>query len=67
VTDWDATPSTARWYGEVIVGKEGEDTDYQYGYSNDEDPNVHDLVPEGWELLEEKLNEIRPPEAGSES
>lgn len=60
MTDWAAIPSTARWYGEVIVGKPGEDTDYHYGYSNDEDPDVHDLVPEGWEVLEETLNEIRP-------
>jgi len=64
VTDWGASPSFARWYGEVVVGRNvdgGTETDYHYGYSNDEDPNVHDLVPEGWDLLEETLNEIKPP------
>lgn len=58
VTNWTAAPSTALWYGEVIVDKEGEDTTYEYGYSNDEDPNVHDLVPDGWTELESKLERI---------
>lgn len=62
-TDWNAHPNTARWYGEVTVGKDGEDTTYQYGYSNDDAPNVLDLVPEGWECLGETLNEIRPVES----
>lgn len=56
MTDWSAAPNTSQWYGEVIVGKDGEDTDYHYGYSNDAEPDVTALVPDGWTLLESTLN-----------
>ena len=51
MSDWKAEPQGSLWYGEVICGRPGE-TDYFCGYSNDADPDVTDLVPEGWELLE---------------
>lgn len=53
---WHGVPSKARWYCEVIFAKEGEDTDYNSGYSESvekPDPDsVWDLVPEGYTLLE---------------
>lgn len=50
---WDAAPSVARWYGEVIfAGPDGE-TDYNYGYSAEVlAPDLSELLPEGCELLE---------------
>lgn len=64
-TDWGAAPNTAKWYGEVVVGRDvpggGTETDYFHGYSNDADPHVGELTPDGWETLESKLE--RTPNA----
>lgn len=56
---WHGEPGKAHWYCEVIFAKEGadgEDTDYNYGYSEsveEPDPDsVWDLVPEGYVILE---------------
>ena len=50
---WMAHPQRALWYGEVIVAKPGEDTDYFSGYADCEDePSVDELIPAGWEVLE---------------
>lgn len=53
---WHAHPSEARWYCEVIFAKEGEDVDYNYGYSAArEEPDhdsVWDLVPSGYIIVE---------------
>lgn len=53
---WHGVPSKAHWYCEVIFGKENEDTDYNYGYSESvERPDldtVFDLVPDGYTLIE---------------
>ncbi|WP_439377849.1 hypothetical protein [Amycolatopsis lexingtonensis] len=57
MSDWSAAPSAARWYGEVIVSRPGE-TDYHYGYSTDDDPDVGELVPKGWDLRESKRVEL---------
>lgn len=64
-SDWGATPSSSLWYGEVICGRDATgETDYFYGYSNDPDPDVADLVPDGWELLESTRN--RTPQRAHE-
>lgn len=59
---WHATPGEANWYVEVIFGKEGEDTDYNSGYSaSQEEPDpdtVWDLVPEGYTILECSIHMI---------
>jgi hypothetical protein len=53
---WSAAPSEALWYGEVIGSKLGEDIDYVYGYSSATDePDIDDLVPEGWVVEEGKI------------
>jgi hypothetical protein len=48
--------SQGRWYCEVVFAKEGEDTDYNSGYSaslEEPDPDtVWDLVPEGYTIIE---------------
>jgi hypothetical protein len=57
---WHAPPSNARWYCEVVFGKDlpggGTETDYNSGYSASvEKPDldsVWDLVPEGYTILE---------------
>lgn len=51
---WNAAPSAALWYGEVIYSLDDGDTNYSYGYSSHpepDDPRKH-LVPEGAELVE---------------
>jgi hypothetical protein len=54
--NWSADPQRARWYGEVIGSVPGEDITYVYGYSADDDePDIEDLVPQGWEVLETSL------------
>lgn len=56
MSGWDAAPSESLWYGEVICEKAGEDTDYWYGYSKEEEPPaVEKLVPDGWTMLESTL------------
>lgn len=53
---WHGIPSKAHWYCEVVFVKEGEDTDWNYGYSEaTERPDldsVWDLVPEGYTIIE---------------
>jgi hypothetical protein len=55
---WVSIPSTALWYGEIIIGRPGE-TDYLYGYSSDDfPPDPADLLGDnegGWEILESKI------------
>lgn len=57
---WHATPSSARWHCEVIFAKEGEDTDWNSGYSESierpDDDSVWDLVPDGYTLIEYTVN-----------
>lgn len=55
--EWESAPNVSRWYGEVICEPlKGGDVDYFYGYSNAIDPpDVDLLVPEGWRLLESKV------------
>lgn len=50
---WDANPSDALWYGEVIFSLDGE-TDYNYGYSADpEPPDIEEIpMPDGAEVIE---------------
>lgn len=51
MSDWTANPQDAKWYGEVTFG--GEDyTSYNYGFSNDPDPDPRELAPEGTDILE---------------
>lgn len=57
---WHAHPSEARWYCEVIFGKDlpngGTETDYNYGYSaaaqEPDHDSVWDLVPSGYTIVE---------------
>lgn len=51
MSDWTASHNGADWYGECIFGGEGY-TDYNYGYSNDEDPDPRELAPEGATIIE---------------
>lgn len=57
---WHAAPSNARWYCEVIFGKEDNDTDYNSGYSKSvEKPDldsVWDLVPAGYTIIEYSIH-----------
>lgn len=55
---WGADPKGAVWYGEVIAVK-GDETDYFYGYSTEDDPDVTSLVPDGWKMLESKRNPVQ--------
>jgi len=55
VATWDAEPSKALWYGEVIGSMPGKDIDYLYGYSASVDqPDELELAPDGWEIEEHK-------------
>jgi len=57
---WKAAPRDARWYGEVIGSLPDEDIDYVYGFSaDDEEPDISDLVPEGW-VVEESTIKATP-------
>lgn len=53
--NWTAEPRDSRWYGEVIGSPPGEDITYVSGYSNDEEPDIAALVPDGWDVEEWKM------------
>jgi hypothetical protein len=57
-----AEPKGAKWYGEVIVGRDvpgGTATDYYYGYSDAvEAPDLSGLVPDGWTVLDSMLIQL---------
>lgn len=56
---WDAKPSDARWYGEVVFSVDGE-TDYNSGYSADpEPPEVEEIpMPDGAKIIESGVHPV---------
>lgn len=55
MSDWSAAPSGADWYGNVVVQMPDGETDYFDGYSEDDEPDVTELAPEGSIVLESRL------------
>jgi hypothetical protein len=54
--NWCDAPSTASWYGMVIAVPTEGDVDYFDGYSaSSVAPDITELVPDGWRVLEMKL------------
>lgn len=72
MTAWNDAPGS-KWYGEVVYGRSweigsytGTETDYAYGYSNDEEPPaVELLLPEGMELIESRVELTSAPNVTS--
>lgn len=61
MSNWNADPSSATWYGEVLFVRNGV-TDYNYAYSSDTDkPDAEDIpVPEGWHIVETFVATVSP-------
>lgn len=59
MSNWNALPMDALWYGEVIFDVDG-DTDYNYAYSMDTfEPDPRDIpVPDGSTVLDSKVNPL---------
>jgi hypothetical protein len=75
MTNWNAAPQTARWYGEVIFEGTDGNTDYNYGYSDaeyePESDEISELAPEGALIIETTahMNQAHPdydPQQGEE-
>lgn len=56
MSNWNALPMDALWYGELVFTVDGE-SDYNYAYSMDTfEPDPLDIaVPHGAEILESKV------------
>lgn len=56
MSNWNALPWDALWYGEVIIARENE-SDYNYAYSMDtEEPDPRDIpVPDGWAIVDSSV------------
>lgn len=59
MSDWNANPSEAKWYAEVVYDNGGGETEYNYGYcSADEYPSPTLLCGPGVVLLSVKVENL---------